>query len=629
MKLYFILFFILSLLRSGDIRIHLVTTNDLHGAIAPQMAHFMNPHYPPALAGWAAYYKYLQDLRDEISNTGEGLLILDGGNFFQGHPVGLADGGKSIIEWMNLLGYQALVPGRYDFILGGGNLLDLAELAEFPFLASNMQCENCMVNIKPFIIIEISGVKIGILGIIPSNLNDNVLDQNLSGFEFTREVESIQKWIPLMKKEGAEVIIILASTGVPWDRDNAYEEFISTIDSFNPNVSSMNSLQLGYFAKGADLIVSGGESKGYKQPWYDPNSHVYVFQNYGNGSEFGHVVIKIDNESHLFKGFETVVAGRTSQTLLMNDFSVDTDAYTLISDLQSRALSRVFNQKLPVPEFDINYRSEINDQFTIPSLDRPDELEVITWNCEFFPKADEKTIQALAEAVHDLNPDIVGFQEIRKRGWFDDLMSYLPEYGFIIAQQSSFMDNAIIYKKDRITLLAMTEPFSEDDFNFAGRPPLQGDFLFSAGNNKFEFSLINIHMKCCDSGLLRRKKASESLHEYSLNLFEDGMENLIILGDWNDDLRDNPGEHCFDPFLSDQRFFFANNPLLNDDNNVSYPKEPYRSFLDHILVTKEFLNPDSDYRIVTLPVETYFGSFEKYEELISDHKPVMVGIPIQ
>ena len=136
-------------------------------------------------------------------------------------------------------------------------------------------------------------------------------------------------------------------------------------------------------------------------------------------------------------------------------------------------------------------------------------------------------------------------------------------------------------------------------------------------------------MKCCDSGLLRRKKAAESLYEYSLNLFENGMENLIILGDWNDDLRDKQGEHCFAPFLADPLFFFANEPLLNDENNVSYPKLPYRSFLDHILVTKEFLNPESDYRVATLPVEAYFGSFENYEKLISDHKPVMVGIPIQ
>ena len=65
--------------------------------------------------------------------------------------------------------------------------------------------------------------------------------------------------------------------------------------------------------------------------------------------------------------------------------------------------------------------------------DLQDELEIVTWNCEFFPKANDSTVQALAEAVIGLNPDLIAFQEIRKRGWFDNLMTLLPEYNFAIA----------------------------------------------------------------------------------------------------------------------------------------------------------------------------------------------------
>ena len=50
------------------------------------------------------------------------MLLLDGGNFFQGHPLGIADSGKFMIEWYNQLQYDAMVPGRYDFILGSKNL---------------------------------------------------------------------------------------------------------------------------------------------------------------------------------------------------------------------------------------------------------------------------------------------------------------------------------------------------------------------------------------------------------------------------------------------------------------------------------------------------------------------------
>ena len=55
-------------------------------------------------------------------------------------------------------------------------------------------------------------------------------------------------------------------------------------------------------------------------------------------------------------------------------------------------------------------------------------------------------------------------------------------------------------------------------------------------------------MKCCDSGLNRRKKAAVMLHEYLNSHFKE-LSNLIVLGDWNDDTKDKAGHHCFDPFF--------------------------------------------------------------------------------
>ena len=59
-------------------------------------------------------------------------------------------------------------------------------------------------------------------------------------------------------------------------------------------------------------------------------------------------------------------------------------------------------------------------------------------------------------------------------------------------------------------------------------------------------------MKCCDSGLSRRKKAAEMLYAY---LEEHSNKNIIVLGDWNDDLKDFPSEHCFSKFILDEKYF--------------------------------------------------------------------------
>ena len=118
------------------------------------------------------------------------------------------------------------------------------------------------------------------------------------------------------------------------------------------------------------------------------------------------------------------------------------------------------------------------------------------------------------------------------------------------------------------------------------------------------------------------KKASKMLHEFLDDKLEEDHSNYIVLGDWNDDLKDNIGEHCFDPFLNDSRFFFPTLDITYDISQATYPKEPYVSFLDHILVTKS-ITKNNEYTVKTLPFDEYMGSFEIYEKFISDHMPVL------
>ena len=169
------------------------------------------------------------------------------------------------------------------------------------------------------------------------------------------------------------------------------------------------------------------------------------------------------------------------------------------------------------------------------------------------------------------------------------------------------------------------ELFAENDYNFAGRPPLQADFIYKI-NNK-QISIINLHMKCCDSGLNRRKMASKMLYEYLNNIYET-QSNIIVLGDWNDDTKDHDGEHCFDPFFNDERFYFTTKKLAMDISKASYPKEPYLSFLDHILISKKLLPPNSNYFVDTINMGKYMGGYEIYDTYISDHLPVLLSFSV-
>ena len=408
---------------NGYTKIHLITTNDLHGQIVGQKATFMNPEFPPDILDASAMYKYVNNLRLELESRGEGVILLDGGNFFQGHPFGIADSGKTMIKWMNRLKYDALVPGSYDFIVGTKNLVELSELSEFPFLIANGEINYQVDGIKPYSIILKSGIKIGVIGIVPKNLEDSVLEQNRNGLSISSEIEALDYWIPIMKNDGAEVIIILTSLGIPWDRQQVYKEFL---DSLSVNTYKdkkiNNALELGYYSKEIDFIISGGISKGYPEVWYDPHSHVFISQNYGNGTEFGHIILKIDNYSNRFLGFETAVDGRVGQTMLADDFSFDKEMSSWIKSHLNWSLDKVYESPLWEPVYDIESGCQ-----EIPRLvktkhpmnvNREDEIEIITWNTEFFPAHKDSTLPVLANVISNLNADIIAFQEIRFTGYF-------------------------------------------------------------------------------------------------------------------------------------------------------------------------------------------------------------------
>lgn len=623
-KKIFYIFFSFTIVFSKSIEVDLLTTNDLHGSIAEQNAYFMNPKYPPLMIGGSGYYKYVKD-NINIDKS----LLLDGGNFFQGHPMSVIDSGKTMINFMNDIGYTALVPGSDDFVYGAKNLNHLAESSNFPFLITNIECNECDLssqNFKKTFVKEIDGVKFGFIGIVDGELEDKVLSSNIKGISVVGIKKSLDYWIPKIR-EISDVTIILTSTGVPWDREEVYNDFINQIkNNEREEYDFLNAIEMGLFSKGVDIIVSGGVSKGYRIPWVDPNVGTIIMQNYGNGTSFGHIQLLVNDNK--MTDYEFITKNDQSQSLLLDDFDPDPNMREFINNKNSIALNEVYKQFDKTSKTNKSIPNKIKvesheDNWTFPQFGADDRLDIITWNCEFFPTADEKTILALSEAINDFDVDMIAFQEIRKKGWFSELMNFLPNYNYVMSDQSSFMHQAIIYKIDEFELVRKVEPFAENDYNFAGRPPLRADF-FRYSDSTF-YSIINLHMKCCDSGLNRRKEAVKMLYDYVMTDVNLGYSNFIILGDWNDDLKDAWGEHCFDPFLIDEQFYFVTSEIVEDISQATYPKEPYVSFLDHILITKSLLLNDSDYLIKTIKVGDYMGGYNIYEDLISDHRPVLLS----
>ena len=270
-----------------------------------------------------------------------------------------------------------------------------------------------------------------------------------------------------------------------------------------------------------------------------------------------------------------------------------------------------------------------DNELTITIADAPDPtdptdpvdpsqtLTVVTWNIEYFPKAGTTTINKVAEIIESMDADVIALQEIADESAFDQLDNLLTEYEGKFYDVRYGQELAFLFKSSEITSIsALTDIYSTDRDAFPREPVL----VTITHSNGLEVTLINIHLKCCggtgSDEANRREAASIKLEDYVDT--NKPTNNVIILGDWNDDINDGP----FNNFIAnDENYQFADMPIaLGSSDFYSYPfSSQYLSHLDHILITNELF--DNLISVETLRIDQEIGA-SFYESNISDHRPV-------
>ena len=256
----------------------------------------------------------------------------------------------------------------------------------------------------------------------------------------------------------------------------------------------------------------------------------------------------------------------------------------------------------------------------LPNLDLQDGIEVVTWNIENFPKLGQRTIDSVASIITSLNADIYCLQEISNMAMFTDLAEILDEYSYVASDATEYLNLVVLYKKNQFVVRSQSNLFTDNMYEFAYRPPLRIEMTF-LGQNAIDFTLINMHLKCCDNGFNRRVASSDILYDYLNSSVQAGILNHIVVGDWNDDISDPYSENSFNIFLDDTenyKYVTYENALSGTNIHDSYPSYP--SFIDHIMISKDLFDEFGDGDVQTLRLGDYISG---YDEIISDHRPVV------
>ncbi|MBL7108488.1 MAG: endonuclease/exonuclease/phosphatase family protein [Candidatus Cloacimonetes bacterium] len=262
-------------------------------------------------------------------------------------------------------------------------------------------------------------------------------------------------------------------------------------------------------------------------------------------------------------------------------------------------------------------------------------LEIMTWNIQNFPKSDA-TVDYVTKIIIAIDADVIGLQEIQKDSAFVLLLKNLNQKsseniwnGFRADTDKWEMNLAYIYKANVTDSVNVYEIYADDSKYHSPFPRKPLVLEFSYSNEKFY--IINNHYKARsgEKNLKRRQKASELLDKYiEENLSE---ENVIILGDLNDQLIDEKQKNAFTVFLeNDENYKFVDFKIAEDeDADWSYPYWKYRGHLDHILISNELFDEfrASKSAIKVITIDKFMeGNGDARYKYITDHRPVALKL---
>ena len=218
----------------APVTINIVAINDFHGNLEPSRyvpANADGGKAQPIRAGGAeAVAAALQAWRKEDKD----LLFVSSGDLVGASPaMSSLWADEPTIEAMNMLDLRVSAVGNHEFDAGRKELLrqqhggcdsprpaKACQMsqdyrgAKFTYLAANVLDS---ATGKPFIpafrIEEVKGVKVGLVGVVLQDTQSVVMASGIAGLDFGDEAEAINRAIPAMRKQGADVIVALVHQG--------------------------------------------------------------------------------------------------------------------------------------------------------------------------------------------------------------------------------------------------------------------------------------------------------------------------------------------------------------------------------------------------------------------------------
>ncbi|UOR13726.1 bifunctional metallophosphatase/5'-nucleotidase [Halobacillus amylolyticus] len=180
--------------------IDILSTNDIHGHIT------QNQQYQQG--GMALIGGIVEDFR---SVNADGTVVVDGGDTMQGTLISNSFYGKSTIETLNDIKYDAGAIGNHEFDWGVDVLKQRLDDAAYPILGANIFEEETGERpewAKPYTIVEKGGYKIGIIGFATPQTPQTTLSTHVEGLKFPTPAPIAEELAAELEAKGADMVMV-------------------------------------------------------------------------------------------------------------------------------------------------------------------------------------------------------------------------------------------------------------------------------------------------------------------------------------------------------------------------------------------------------------------------------------
>lgn len=221
-------------IKSDSVDIAVLATSDLHGNIFPWDYNSAKE----ANQGLAKISTYVNQVKAQNPNV----VLVDDGDSIQGTPLSYyydkidTTSEYPMAKVMGAMGYDTWTLGNHEFNYGLdvlNRVISDMEKEKIHVLSANTYNDDGTNFVKPYIIKTISTAKgdvnVGILGLTTKAIPSWEDKAHYAGLQFKDLVDEANKWVPQVRADGADLVVVTAHSGEEAAADTLPENEIKAI----------------------------------------------------------------------------------------------------------------------------------------------------------------------------------------------------------------------------------------------------------------------------------------------------------------------------------------------------------------------------------------------------------------